>query len=215
MSELITRSITGVVLVAVVVFATSYSFETSVFFWTLVTVLGVRELLQNLMGTFLCSVLLAITAASVVGLGFFSFSDQVFQFDLGSYNGLNSVAFLSVIWANDSFAYLGGMTLGRKFISKGLSPIISPKKSWEGALIGSLFSALVAYLFIGTLGIFLGLFIGILATLSDLVESKAKRKAGIKDSGTLLPGHGGILDRFDALLLSAPFTFIVIYIISQ
>ena len=93
--------------------------------------------------------------------------------------------------------------------------LVSPNKSWEGAAIGATMASLVAYLFIGLTGLLIGLCVGILATFSDLIESKAKRKAGIKDTGALLPGHGGVLDRFDALLLSAPFTFIVIYIISQ
>ena len=214
MSEILTRSLTGAVLVAVVIGATLYSLSSSIALWTILTVLGVRELRSNTMGNNLGVLYLSAASMSVVGLGFFSFDNGSFHIDLERYQGINGVAFLCVVWANDTFAYLGGMALGKKLIAKGLAPSVSPNKSWEGAVVGASMASLVAYLFIGITGTLIGVCVGILATFSDLIESKAKRKAGIKDSGTLLPGHGGVLDRFDALLLSAPFTFIVFYIIS-
>ena len=106
------------------------------------------------------------------------------------------------------------MVLGRKIIPKGLALQVSPKKSWEGAIIGALVSAGIGFLILASVGALLGLCVGIIATFSVLIESKAKRKAGIKDSGTLLPGHGGVLDRFDALLLSAPFILLTLYLLS-
>ena len=215
MNELLTRTITGAVLITVVIIATSYSLMTSIVLWTILTFLGERELRANKIGGPLAVIYLIAVSASLVGLGFFSFSDGTFQFDPKHYQGINGVAFLCVVWANDTFAYLGGMSIGRRLVSRGLAPQISHNKSWEGAIIGILVSSFIAFLFIDTIGILLGLAIGILATISDLIESKAKRKAGIKDTGSLLPGHGGILDRFDALLLTAPFTFVVIYFISQ
>ena len=214
MSELLTRTITGAVLVTVVISATVYSKETSIALWSLFAVLGIKELIANKMGGMLGALSISVTAGSLVMLGFFDFDGFDFTLTLNDYRGMNIVAFLCAIWANDSFAYLGGMALGRKFISRGLAPEISPKKSWEGALIGALAASVVGFLFLGTTGVFIAFGIGILATLSDLVESKAKRKAGIKDSGTLLPGHGGVLDRFDGLLLSAPITFALIYLMS-
>jgi phosphatidate cytidylyltransferase len=215
MSEIVTRSLTGAVLVAVVIGATLYSLSSSIALWTILTVLGVRELRSNALGNNLGVLYLSAAAMSVVGLGFFSLENGLFYIDLENYHGINGVAFLCVVWANDTFAYLGGLALGKKIIAKGLAPSVSPNKSWEGAVVGALVASLVAYLFIGLAGILIGLCVGILATFSDLIESKAKRKAGIKDTGSLLPGHGGVLDRFDALLISAPFTFIVIYTISQ
>jgi phosphatidate cytidylyltransferase len=136
---------------------------------------------------------------------------------------------LLLVWAGDIFAYFVGRSLGRHL----MSPRISPKKTWEGAL-----ASLVASLAVGTLlynyalpistallnvhlierrdGLFalqkpplwpvllLSAAINIAAQLGDLVESLIKRGAGVKDSGTILPGHGGMLDRIDALLFAAP-----------
>ncbi|MBT9134211.1 MAG: Phosphatidate cytidylyltransferase [Firmicutes bacterium] len=109
------------------------------------------------------------------------------------------------VWAYDSFAYFIGVQFGR------LRPWrdISPKKSVEGALGGLLGSVLVfavvhGYLRIGLIGaIVLGILVGVVGQLGDLAESALKRYVGVKDSGTLLPGHGGVLDRFDSLMFSA------------
>ncbi|MBE6073381.1 MAG: phosphatidate cytidylyltransferase [Selenomonas ruminantium] len=112
-------------------------------------------------------------------------------------------------WASDTFAYFTGSAIGRH----KLCPSISPNKTIEGFL-GSLAGTTAA---VAGLGIFfglpvqemaiLGLLIAVLATLGDLVESVAKRYAGIKDSGNLIPGHGGIWDRFDSVLFTAPLVY--------
>lgn len=112
-------------------------------------------------------------------------------------------------WASDTFAYFTGSAIGRH----KLCPSISPNKTIEGVL-GSLAGTTAA---VAGLGIFfglpvqemaiLGLLIAVLATLGDLVESVAKRYAGIKDSGNLIPGHGGIWDRFDSVLFTAPLLY--------
>ena len=172
MSEFLTRTITGAVLVTVIILATVYSIETSIALWSLFTVLGINELIVNKMGGLLGAFVIIMVAVSLVMLGFFDFDGFDFTLTLNDYRGMNIVAFLCAIWANDSFAYLGGMALGRKFISRGLAPDISPKKSWEGALIGATASSVVGFLFLGTIGVFIAFGIGILASLSDLVESK-------------------------------------------
>lgn len=120
---------------------------------------------------------------------------------------------LFVIWIGDSAAYLGGRAFGRR----RLAPRISPKKTVEGSLaglIGSAVTALIcAQLFglnlppLGTLA--LGASLGITGQLGDLIESLLKRQAGVKDSGALIPGHGGMLDRIDALLLTFPVAWVV------
>ncbi len=124
----------------------------------------------------------------------------------GGYNAWRVVAFLSIIWANDIFAFLVGITLGRHRLCER----ISPKKSWEG-FIGGIVAAmgaalLSAYLLGEDLMIWAGM--GILSALAavagDLVESMFKRSAGVKDSGAIMPGHGGWFDRFDAVLMAAP-----------
>ena len=125
------------------------------------------------------------------------------------------LGYVFVIWANDVFAYLVGMTCGRHRLFERLSP----KKSWEGffgGLAGAVVVGLAAAHLLGA-GYWawggLALVAAVAGVLGDLVESMFKRAAGVKDSGNLIPGHGGVLDRFDAMLLSAPFVFVYMLIV--
>jgi phosphatidate cytidylyltransferase len=125
-------------------------------------------------------------------------------------DGLFYILFtLLVTWSNDTGAYFVGSTLGKH----KLSPRISPRKSIEGSiggLIGGLTCTWVlAFLFHkrGLPLIILGVFVVAAGQIGDLIESIIKRNAGVKDSGTFLPGHGGLLDRFDSLLLAAPIVY--------
>ena len=118
--------------------------------------------------------------------------------------------YLFIVWGNDVFAYLTGVSIGKH----KMAPRISPKKSWEG-FIGGIVGALVmgaigSFVVGGGLGLWLGLavVVAITSVFGDLVESMFKREANIKDSGNIIPGHGGILDRFDALFISTPFAFV-------
>jgi phosphatidate cytidylyltransferase len=117
--------------------------------------------------------------------------------------------YLFIVWGNDVFAYLTGITIGKH----KMAPRISPKKSWEGfagGIVGAMaMGALGSYVVGGHLGMWLGLavVVAITSVFGDFVESMFKREAGVKDSGKIIPGHGGILDRFDALLISSPFAF--------
>ncbi len=114
-----------------------------------------------------------------------------------------------IIWANDVFAYVVGSSFREEKRHK-LAPRISPAKSWEGACGGfcaALLAGMAWALCKGQPVVLLTVFAAVVATvgvLGDLLESHYKRQAGIKDSGTLLGGHGGILDRFDSILLAAP-----------
>lgn len=127
------------------------------------------------------------------------------------------VAYIFIIWANDVFAYLVGMTFGRHRLCERLSP----KKSWEGffgGLAGAVATGLAAaYALDANYWVWGGL--ALVASLSgvagDLVESMFKREAGVKDSGQVIPGHGGVLDRFDALLLSAPYVFLYLLLVGR
>lgn len=127
----------------------------------------------------------------------------------GGWNPWVVVAYLFIVWANDVFAYLVGMTLGRHKLFERLSP----KKSWEGffgGLAGAVATGLVAGGLLGdSLAVWAGLALvaAVTGVLGDLAESMFKRAAKVKDSGALIPGHGGVLDRFDALMFSAPFVF--------
>jgi phosphatidate cytidylyltransferase len=126
----------------------------------------------------------------------------------GSYKPVWLVAILLFVWINDILAYLIGRSIGKHPFSKH----ISPNKTWEGTIagwVGCLIMALALWKIIGLMTlpewIILGLIIGVTSSLGDLIESLYKRKKGIKDSGTFLPGHGGFLDRIDSLLFAAPF----------
>ena len=109
-------------------------------------------------------------------------------------------------WASDTFAYFIGTYFGRH----KLCPMISPGKTVEGAL-GGVLGSIIAIMVLGTIfnlsiahSLIMGALVGITAPIGDLVESAIKRFAGVKDSGRILPGHGGILDRFDSILFTVP-----------
>jgi phosphatidate cytidylyltransferase len=133
------------------------------------------------------------------------------------YNPELIIGILILIWVNDSFALLVGKNFGKRklFVS------VSPRKTQEGFLGGLVFALLAAYLIsnyytvLSTLNwVIIASIVSIIGTLGDLVESKYKRFANIKDSGNLMPGHGGIFDRLDSLLFAAPFVYLYInYII--
>lgn len=118
-----------------------------------------------------------------------------------------------LVWSSDVFAYLIGSMFGKHRLFER----VSPKKSWEGSIGGLAFAILAAYilsLFYTELSIInwiiMAVIVVITGTLGDLSASLLKRIAGVKDTGTLLPGHGGVLDRFDAVLFAAPFVFVYI-----
>jgi phosphatidate cytidylyltransferase len=123
------------------------------------------------------------------------------------------IGFLLLLWANDTGAYLTGVSLGRHRLMER----ISPKKSWEGFFGGLVIAALVAWLLSGWLGvvdtagwIIISVIISIAGTYGDLIESMLKRSMGVKDSGTVMPGHGGFLDRFDSAIISFPIVYLFI-----
>jgi phosphatidate cytidylyltransferase len=112
---------------------------------------------------------------------------------------------------NDTFAYLVGISIGKnKLFEK-----ISPKKTIEG-FVGGIFFSMITGIILATYYLYqsiiqwiiLALIIGVFGTLGDLIESKFKRNAGVKDSGTIMPGHGGFLDRLDSIIFVAPYIYI-------
>lgn len=141
-------------------------------------------------------------------LGFGHFTGMT---SMGGYHYTLPLSILLLIWANDTGAYV----LGRAFGRHKLFERISPGKTWEG-FIGGLLSALVVgivlYRYFGGLpqSIWLAMaaIVSIIGTVGDLVESMLKRSLGIKDSGGILPGHGGLLDRFDSLLFATPAVYV-------
>ncbi len=154
-------------------------------------------------------------------------SNPPFNYDIikGSFSSLIPCIIIFSIWINDTMAYIVGSFIGKTPLSK-----ISPKKTWEGTIGG----ALLAILLIGFVGksiadgrilqfgsnetrlhslsyLVIASICAIFGTIGDLLESKLKRMANVKDSGTLMPGHGGFLDRFDSLLVAIPFVWLYVY----
>jgi phosphatidate cytidylyltransferase len=138
------------------------------------------------------------------------------------------LALFIILWVNDSGAYIvGSLMAKRKNGNHKMFPRVSPAKSWEGLIGGLIFDLVAGYVFyhIGWTeelsltaypmlnALLFALTIGIFGTLGDLIESLFKRTLGVKDSGKFLPGHGGVLDRFDSLLLAVPIVyFLFIYL---
>jgi phosphatidate cytidylyltransferase len=128
------------------------------------------------------------------------------------WGGLTVISLFAAIWICDSAAYFAGLSFGRhKLLER-----VSPKKTWEGAMAGGI-AAILAFvaaraLFLPymslTTAVVCGLIVGVFGQIGDLVESLLKRDAGVKDSSALIPGHGGVLDRFDSLMFAAPLVYL-------
>jgi phosphatidate cytidylyltransferase len=139
-------------------------------------------------------------------------------FITGAYSYHFPLAFMLLLWSNDTGAYVVGLKLGRTKLFERHSP----KKTWEGFFGGVFFavfiSGFIAHYFkdiTKTEWELMAVLIGCFGTMGDLVESMLKRSLNAKDSGSLLPGHGGLLDRFDGLFLSAPIVFAYLYLITN
>ena len=125
----------------------------------------------------------------------------------------NILLFFVLIWTNNSFAYLTGKQIGKTY----LYPRVSPKKTWEGFFGGLVFALITALVFQKfyydksiEFYIIIALITSILATLGDLIQSQFKRLANVKDSGSLIPGHGGFFDRMDSAILVAPWFYLIL-----
>ena len=123
------------------------------------------------------------------------------------------VGFFLILWANDTGAYITGMLFGRHRLMER----ISPKKSWEGVFGGAVIALIAAWLLSTFMGVVstagwlvIAIVISVAGTFGDLIESMLKRSMGVKDSGAIMPGHGGFLDRFDSTFLSFPLVYLFI-----
>lgn len=135
-------------------------------------------------------------------------------FGIKGYNPKIIIGIFILIWTNDTFAYIVGKSIGKhKLYEK-----ISPKKTIEGFIGGIVFAAIASYLIatyyiegkqtVQFIWLGFALIVGIFGTIGDLIESKFKRIANVKDSGSIMPGHGGVLDRLDSVIFVAPFIFL-------
>ncbi|MCK5136030.1 MAG: phosphatidate cytidylyltransferase [Bacteroidales bacterium] len=148
---------------------------------------------------------LAIPLTSFYALGWFS--------ETNSYHPVLPLSVIALVWINDIFAYVVGSLMGKHKIA----PRLSPGKTWEGFFGGVVFTLLGGWLtfrltgeFAGGTWIVLSMIISLFGLIGDLFESSLKRRINIKNTGNLLPGHGGILDRFDSLLFVAPLVLLLI-----
>ena len=142
------------------------------------------------------------------------FADEVQMNTITRWGGYTIVSLFATIWMCDTAAYFGGLTFGRHRLFER----VSPKKSWEGAIFGFV-AALLTMLAARALvldylrvqdALVIGGIVGVFGQIGDLVESRFKRDAGVKDSSALIPGHGGIYDRFDSLVFVAPIVYLYI-----
>ena len=143
-----------------------------------------------------------------------------FNLKAETYSNLLPCGIIFSIWINDTMAYVVGSFIGKTPLSK-----ISPKKTWEGTIGGAVLCVAVITLLGATIPaakaiavqhwFMIGLLAAVFGSVGDLLESKIKRTAGVKDSGNFLPGHGGFLDRFDSLLLAAPAVWIYVQLFMQ
>lgn len=162
----------------------------------------------NIGYTFLGLILVMIPFSFYYALGFIKDSEV--------YNFHFPLAFMLMLWASDTGAYLFGRKLGKNKLFERHSP----KKTWEGfaggVFVSVLVGLIVSFFFKEVNGfVWAGMAVLIVCfgTIGDLVESMLKRSLDVKDSGTLLPGHGGLLDRFDGLLIAAPIVFAYLYLV--
>ena len=165
-----------------------------------------RKPFTNIAFTFLGIVYIAIPFALL----------NIISFEDGHYNFEIILGCLLILWASDTGAYFAGTFLGKRKLFER----ISPKKTWEGFFGGAILALIFAYgiaQFFDTLTLYHWLGIAVIiivgGTFGDLIESLLKRSLETKDSGSTLPGHGGFLDRFDGLLLSAPFILVFLELI--
>lgn len=151
---------------------------------------------------------------------FYLSSSFVFLISIANFNStFNPLLLLGMfilVWVNDTFAYL----VGKNFGKQKLFPSVSPKKTVEGFLGGLFFSCIASYFIANftnvldpTNWLILSIIISVFGTLGDLIESKFKRQAQVKDSGVIMPGHGGLLDRLDSIIFAAPFIYLFLKIV--
>lgn len=160
------------------------------------------------------NIALTLLSTIYIGLPFSLFN--LLAFKNGVYDWHPVILLYILVWINDTGAYLTGVTLGRHKLYER----ISPKKTIEGCIGGVVFTMLAAYLLSiympdlslkPIVAIVMGFLVAVVGTIGDLIESMFKRSVKVKDSGTLLPGHGGVLDRFDAILFAVPIVSLLYY----
>ena len=198
MNETLKRALSGFVYVAIMWFGTSSSDTSKYILFSVITIISTYEMWKLRKGK---------------SITFHYF--YVWALMLALFLEVEILLFIYLLtWTFDTFAYLFGVKFGKHKIM----PSISPKKSWEG-FIGGLLATLIASYIIYNLNflegidlvslIIIAFILPFTATLGDFIESHLKRQAGVKDSGNFIPGHGGMLDRMDAFMITIPIIYIL------
>ena len=216
MNELLKRGFFGTIYVVIMWYGTAFSEKTFQMLFLILGLWSIYEMWKLRKGkTKLVAILIVVIPFFIIQL--FGMTDT--NYPEMPFNPSIILLMFVLTWTFDSFAYL----VGKKFGKNKILPSISPKKSWEGFFGGFVFCILASSLsffffkeyfnHISTLSYTLiTIILPFSATTGDFIESFYKRKAGVKDSGTIIPGHGGILDRMDAFLITIPVIYIIINI---
>jgi len=199
MNETLKRALSGAIYVAIMLFGTTYSTISFHSLFILILIVSIFEMWKLRKGK----------------TKFLPFLYILFPLTLIHNINYNTVLYLFILtWSFDTFAYLFGVKFGKHRIMEN----ISPKKSWEGFAGGFVSTIIVSYISINYFELFnsisnpliISLFLPFTATLGDFIESHYKRGAGVKDSGKFIPGHGGMLDRIDAFMITIPIIYLII-----
>ena len=221
LATLKTRSLTAIVFVAVMLVGLLWNFQSFLILFTVIHFgcwYELVKLMKKIYGNkYLVYCLLGFI---YITLPVLMMMDLSTKWEIHTIDNVNQIIFNNIlpcgiifsIWINDTMAYIVGSLIGKTPFSK-----ISPKKTWEGTIGGAILCvvviSLIAYfsklILIKDAAIIAAL-CAIFGTLGDLFESKLKRMANVKDSGTIMPGHGGFLDRFDSLLFAAPAVWVYV-----
>ena len=213
MNETLKRALSGVVYVAIMWLGTSYSEATFSLLFAVLGIVSIYEMWKLRKGkTKVLAFLYVLIPFFIIQL--FGITDHDYP---NSPFDPSHILFMFVLtWTFDTFAYLFGVRFGKTKIM----PSVSPKKSWEGFAGGFFFTLIVSLItshyFLAvenSIALVISLFLPFTATLGDFIESHYKRQAGVKDSGDFIPGHGGMLDRMDAFMITIPVLYIYLHII--
>ena len=202
MNELVTRSISGIIFIAILLLGTTYSQTSFIILYLTLASISIYEM-WNILEKKSILPLIFVTLPFILLISLTGFKND--------FDPLIVLYILILTWTFDSFAYLFGSRYGRNKIL----PKISPKKSWEGFFGGYISTLIISFILMNYQAklleeyIIIAFILPVTATFGDLIASYYKRKSNVKDYGKIIPGHGGIIDRLDAIFITIPVVFII------
>ena len=202
MNELVTRSISGSIFIAILLLGTTYSQTSFIILYLTLASISIYEM-WNILEKKSILPLVFVTLPFILLISLTGFKND--------FDPLLVLYILILTWTFDSFAYLFGSRYGRNKIL----PKISPKKSWEGFIGGYISTLTISFILMNYQAklleeyIIIAFILPVTATFGDLIASYYKRKSNVKDYGKIIPGHGGIIDRLDAIFITIPVVFII------